>query len=85
MAACNLTIDFAEPAGAMIQKLQTKVAAQGGTFSGDETAGSIDVPVLGSRISGSYTISGQQMALVIDHKPFLISCNQIQSYLMGNL
>jgi len=40
---------------------------------------------LGSSISGSYTISGQQMAVIIDHKPFLISCNQIQKYLQSNL
>jgi hypothetical protein len=83
--ACNLTIDFNEPASSLIQKLKSKVAGQNGTFNGDENSGSIDVPVLGSHISGSYTISGQQMALVINHKPFLISCNQIQSYLMGNL
>jgi hypothetical protein len=83
--ACNLTIDFAQPASAMIQNLKAKVTGQGGTADGDETAGTIRVPLLGSHISGSYTINDQQMNLVIDHKPFLISCNQIEGFLVGNL
>lgn len=85
MAACNLTIDFSENVAGMIADLKLKVAGQGGAFNGDETAGTISVPVFGSQISGSYTISGQQMDLIIDQKPFLISCNQIKNYLMGNL
>ena len=83
--ACDLTINFNGTASAMIQNLRTKAAAQGGTFTGDETAGSINVPVLGSHISGSYTITGQQMNLLIDHKPFLISCGQIEGFLVGSL
>ena len=85
MPACELTINFNGPASAMIQNLQTKATAQGGTFTGDDTAGSINVPVFGSRISGSYTIAGQQMNLIIEHKPFLISCGQIEGFLVGNL
>jgi hypothetical protein len=85
MPACELTINFNGAAATMIQNLQTKATAQGGTFNGDEAAGEINVPVLGSHISGSYTISGQILNLVIDHKPFLISCNQIESFLVGTL
>jgi len=83
--ACNLNIPFAQPASTMIQNLKAKVTAQGGTAEGDETAGTINVPLMGSHISGSYTISGQQMNLVIDHKPFFIGCSQIESFLTGNL
>lgn len=85
MPACELTINFTSAASAMIKNLQSKATSQGGTFTGDETSGTINVPVLGSHISGSYTIVGQQMNLTIDHKPFLISCNQIESFLVGNL
>jgi hypothetical protein len=83
--ACNLNINFAQPANVMIQTLKSKITGQGGTADGNETAGTIRVPLMGSYISGSYTISGQQMNLIIDHKPFLISCNQIESFLAGNL
>ncbi len=83
--ACNLNIPFTETATTLVQTLKSKVEGQGGTFTGNEAAGSMNVPLFGSHVSGSYTISGQQMNLIIDHKPFLISCNQIQSYLVGNL
>ena len=83
--ACNLTINFAQPASTMIQTLKSKVTAQGGTAEGDENAGTIRVPLLGSYISGSYTINGQQVNIVIDHKPFLVSCKQIEGFLAGQL
>ena len=83
--ACNFTINFAQPASVMIQTLKSKVIAQGGTVDGNEVAGAIRVPLLGSHISGSYTINGQQVNIVIDHKPFLVSCKQIESFLAGNL
>lgn len=85
MAACNITIPFTQPASDLINSLRTKVQTQGGTFSGDENSGTISVPLLGSKIAGSYTINGQQVNIIITDKPFLISCNQIQGYLMGSL
>jgi len=85
MAACNFNINFSSSATDLVQNMKTKITGQGGTADGDESAGSFSVSLLGSSISGSYTISGQQMAVIIDHKPFLISCNQIQKYLQSNL
>ena len=85
MAACNFTISFAGSATDLVQNINTKVTGQGGVFTGDDSAGSFSVSFLGSSVSGSYSISGQQMAIVIDRKPFLISCGQIQNYLQGNL
>jgi len=85
MAACNLTIDFSGDANALIEKLRAKVAGQGGIFNGDTNSGDISVSVFGSRVSGSYTINGQQVNIIINEKPFLISCNQIKGFLVGNL
>lgn len=85
MATCNINIPFTQPASELINSLRTKVQTQGGTFSGDETSGTISVPLLGSKIAGTYTISGQQVNIVITDKPFLVSCNQIQGYLTGSL
>ena len=85
MAACNFNINFSSSATDLVQNMKTKITGQGGTATGDESAGGFSVSLLGSNISGSYTISGQQMAVIIDHKPFLISCNQIQNYLQSNL
>jgi hypothetical protein len=85
MNTCELTISFNQPASVMIANLQAKATSQGGTFTGNGISGTINVPVLGSYISGSYTIAGQEMQLTIDHKPFLISCNQIEIFLVGSL
>jgi hypothetical protein len=85
MAACNFTTNLTGQATDLVQNIKTKIEKQGGTFNGDEAGGSFSVSLFGSAVSGSYTVSGQQMAVVIDHKPFLISCNQIQSYLESNL
>ena len=85
MAACNFTINLSGSATDLVQSIEAKIVKQGGTFSGDATGGSFGVSLFGSTISGSYNISGQQMIVIIDKKPFLISCNQIQSYLESNL
>jgi hypothetical protein len=85
MAACNFNISFTQSAQELVNKLRTKVNSQGGTLTGNETSGSINVPIMGSHIGGSYTITGQQINLTIDHKPFFISCDQIQGVLMGNI
>jgi hypothetical protein len=85
MAACNFTIDFAESATVLVEKMKSKILNQGGTFTGDESGGSLSVSLMGSGLSGSYLINGQQMEITIEKKPFFVSCNQIKSYLEGNL
>ena len=85
MVACEFNIDFTQPAKELLRKLETKISTQGGTLTGNETSGSIHVPIMGSHISGTYTIAGQSINLQIDHKPFFISCDQIQGVLMGNI
>jgi hypothetical protein len=85
MAACNFTIILTSPASEVFQNMKSKIEKQGGTLNGDDTAGAFSVSVFGSVISGSYSISGTQMDVVIDHKPFLISCNQIKSFLESNI
>jgi hypothetical protein len=84
MAACNFTINISGAAPDFIQDIKTKVIKQGGTFNGDDASGSFSVPLLGSTVSGSYQVDGQQMAIAIDHKPFFVSCSQIQNYLESN-
>jgi hypothetical protein len=41
--------------------------------------------VLGSDIRGSYTVSGQELNVTIDSKPFMIPCSTIRSYLAKHL
>lgn len=85
MSACNVSIPFTGSAQAFVQNLKTKVTAQNGSFSGDETSGTISVSVFGASLGGSYTINGQQIDIVIDKKPIFVGCKQIESYLAANL
>jgi len=85
MAACDLNINLTQPAADVVRKLKAKVIAQGGTFTGNEISGNIHVPIMGSHVSGTYTIAGQQMNMLIDHKPFFLSCSQIEGVLTAGL
>jgi hypothetical protein len=47
--------------------------------------GAFKLTVLGSDITGSYSIFGQELNVTIDSKPFMIPCSTIQHYLTKHL
>lgn len=81
MAGCNFSISFTGTAAELAHNVRSRVEGQGGTFTADSLGGAFKVPLLGSNINGSYTVSGQQMKVVIDHKPVFVGCEQIEDYL----
>ena len=81
MAACNFSIPFSGSATEVYNKAKSSVQGQGGTFNGDESGGNFSVTVFGNTIAGSYSVSGQNMDIVIDSKPFLIPCSTIEGFL----
>ena len=85
MADCNFSIGFPGSASDVIAKVQQQIQQQGGNFNGDASAGSFDVKVLGSTIAGSYTVSGQQINIEINDKPFFIGCGQIEGFLKSQI
>lgn len=85
MPACNFNIPFSGSAADIHYKAQAAVQGQGGLFRGDDSSGNFELTVLGSQISGSYQISGQELQVTIDSKPFMIPCSTIQSYLSKHL
>lgn len=85
MADCNFSIPFEGPASAIVAKIQAEIQKQGGTFDGNDSSGSFSVSVLGSTISGTYTISGQNINVIINDKPFFIGCSQIENFLKGHI
>ncbi len=85
MAACNFSIPFSGSAHDVLNKAKSSVQSQGGNFNGDETVGAFDVSVFGSTIKGSYSVSGQNLDIVIDSKPFLIPCSTIESFLKNQI
>jgi hypothetical protein len=85
MSACNFSIPFSGSPTEVLQKAQAAIHDQGGHFRGDDNSGAFKLTVLGSDINGSYNISGQEINVTIDSKPFMIPCSTIQSYLARHL
>jgi hypothetical protein len=85
MADCNFSIGFTGSAAGMVAKVQSQIERQGGSFNGNDGAGSFNVKVLGSTIAGSYTIAGSQINVSITDKPFFLGCSQIESFLKSQV
>ncbi len=85
MAACNFSIPFTGDALQVLNKARSTVQSQGGNFNGDINGGTFNVTVFGNTIAGSYFVTGQNMDIVIDSKPFLIPCSTIESFLKGQI
>jgi len=83
--ACTFTITFQGSAADFVAGAKTKVEANNGTFDGDTSSGTFDVPTPVGHISGDYTIDGQQITINIAQKPFIISCNAIENYINQNI
>jgi hypothetical protein len=85
MPECKFNQAFTGTADALVTTLKTQVQNNKGTFTGDSSSGSFSVPVLGSEVSGTYTIAGQQLSVEIDKKPFFASCDAIQNFIAGHI
>jgi hypothetical protein len=83
--ACSFTIPFAGTAGSLIATIRNKILANNGSFGGDDATGSFSIQAIGATIEGSYAISGNEMMITIQRKPFFVSCNMIKDYVMDNL
>ncbi len=85
MAACNFSISFSGSASEVYNRAKASVEGEGGAFNGDESGGTFDVSVFGNSIAGSYSVTGQNMDIVIDTKPFLIPCSTIEGFLKNQI
>ena len=85
MSACNFSFPIQGNPAAILQKARTAVTSQGGNFDGNEQSGQFSLTVFGSTITGSYSVAGSQMDIVISDKPFLLPCSTIESFLKSQL
>lgn len=83
--ACSFTISFNGTASALVASMRSKVLGGNGQFDGDDSSGKIAINAMGSTIEGRYGISGNEIAVTIDRKPFFVSCSMIESYMTSNL
>jgi len=82
---CNFIITITESAATFVANAKTQVENADGTFTGDTSSGTFDVPTPVGHISGSYAVNGQQITVNITHKPIVISCNAIENYINEHL
>jgi hypothetical protein len=83
--ACQFSIPFSGTSVDVLNRAKSAVQNQGGAFKGDQRSGAFQVNVLGSAIKGSYTVSGQELNITIESKPFLIPCNTIENFLRNQI
>lgn len=85
MSACNFNIEFTKSVAEILEKAKKTVEAQGGNFTGDESAGNFDVSIFGNTVVGSYSVNGNSLNIDITDKPFLVPCNMIENFLKSQL
>jgi hypothetical protein len=84
MSKCNFSIPFSGSPEDVFNKAKAAVEKQGGNFSGDSSAGNFSINVFGA-IIGSYTVSGNQLNIVIEDKPMMIPCGAIENVLKSQI
>jgi len=77
--SCQFSINYPGPKDEIIQKLQQAVVSTGGRFNGDTSNGMFEGNTPVGDFSGRYTINGDTVDVVIDKKPWLVSCSRIES------
>jgi hypothetical protein len=82
---CNFSINFASTPDELVNKLSDAITSQGGSFTGDTNSGNFSVRTPLGNIAGHYTIVDTTVNVVIDHKPGLVSCRQIENYVRNFL
>jgi hypothetical protein len=85
MSACNFSIPFSGEPEIILGKAKEAIESQQGMFAGDTSSGNFEVTVFANTIRGSYGISGHNLNITITHKPFLIPCSTIESFLKSKI
>lgn len=81
MPKCNFSIDFSGSAKSLISKAETAITNNGGAFNGDAESGGFIISTPVGEVSGMYGVDGQNFLISIEDKPFLVSCNKIETTL----
>jgi hypothetical protein len=81
MSACNFTIPFTGDPAVVLDRAKKAVEKQSGSFTGDTNQGNFMVSFFAQEIVGGYTVTGNDLNIVIESKPFMVPCNAIESFL----
>ena len=78
---CQFTIPFAGAPEQLLDQAKSEIEKTGGSFNGDASNGIFEVKTVLGRIGGTYKLSGQQIDIVVNKKPLLVSCRKIEKEL----
>jgi hypothetical protein len=84
MSKCSFSIPFSGTPEDVFNRARSAVEKQGGVFNGDAASGEFGINVFGN-IRGTYSVSGQQLNIVIEDKPMMISCGMIENALKSQI
>lgn len=82
---CTFTIDFQGDAEQVFTEIERQVLSESGHITGNSREGSFEINTLIGNFKGTYSITLQQIEIIIAHRPFLISCNRIEGEVQGRL
>lgn len=84
MGACNFTIIIKESAETVINRAKDAILkAENAQFDGNASHGAFALPTPLGPVKGNYVIESDKIHFHIEEKPFLVSCNLIESKLSG--
>lgn len=83
--SCICSKNFTGSATDLYNSIKTQIEANGGTITGDDTAGNFSVLTPIGTVGGSYTITGTQISIQISKKPVLVGCTAICNYIDDHL
>ena len=84
MSRCSFSIGFSGSAQDVFGRAKAAVEKQGGSFTGDANSGNFSINVFG-KISGTYSVAGQQLHIRIEEKPMMIPCAAIENVLKSQI
>jgi hypothetical protein len=64
---------------AAIARVKALIIGEGGTFTGDVTAGRFTGPTPMGTVEGRYTVQGEAIRITITSKPMVAPCGVIES------
>ncbi len=83
--SCQFTINYPGPKEDIVQKLDKAIRSTGGRFNGDTSNGQFEGNTPVGDFGGHYSIHGDSINVVIDKKPWLVSCSRIESEIKNYL
>lgn len=76
--SCTFTINHSGNKLTLVDNLRAAILQVNGTFEGDESEGVFRGQTPLGGFSGRYNVSGDDITVVIDDKPFLVGCSRIE-------